>query len=70
MSVECTNYESIIEQQAVLIGNNGTEKPRRLISKDVRYFDSTELEKALKHKTAAGTVDAKQHPMTKQSEDK
>ena len=70
MSVECTNYESIIDHQAVLVSDHGTEKPRRLISKDVRYFDSTELEKELKHKTAGVNSSDNQHSEANKSSDK
>ena len=39
--------KAVEEQSAKLIQKRGTDKPKELISKDVQYFDSTELPRIL-----------------------
>ena len=41
------DYDTIMEEQAKLVEKKGNKKRRSLISKDVQYFDSTELPKIL-----------------------
>jgi len=47
MSGENVDYDAIIEEQAKLIEKKGQAKRKNLITKDVQYFDSTELPKLL-----------------------
>lgn len=45
MMAENEQYESVMREQAELIKKHGTQKRKALISKDLQYFDSTELAK-------------------------
>lgn len=47
MNSQEVNYDNIMEEQANLVKKRGQEKRKSLISKDVQYFDSTELPKLL-----------------------